>query len=599
MPRLRPLALRRLVALAVVIIGAIVFSVRLIDVQIVSAAQLNADALDKRGVPVSIPSVRGDIVDRNGVVLATTDERYDVQLSPRVARLNGGKFWREVTLPDGGIDTVQVTAEQAFGEIGAITGQSAEEIATIVDEALAENPKSDFAYVKRAVDLTTLNALKQLDIGWLTFDINHQRLSPTGAVGGNIVGFSGADGEPQAGIALSQQECLTGVDGEESYEKGADGVRLPGSVVVTKEAQNGGTIQLTLDIDLQYEAQQIINAQTSAAAAEWGLLTIMDAETGELVAVAEDYSVDPNDVSASDADRREARSFTWPYEPGSTYKAFTAAMLVDQGAANAATQHWTSYQASPEEGVYYSDAFVHEDMPWTLAGILVESSNVGITALGARVPEHTRYEYMQRLGLGEATDVGMPAESAGLLYDVADWDRQTSYATMFGQGLSSTIVQTASAYQAIANDGVRIPPSLVMGCTSPDGEVTEYERGEPVQVFSADTAAQTREMIEAVANEAWIADQLAIPGYRIGGKTGTAEQSDGEGGYRTDYVYTFAGMFPLEDPKYVAVATIAYPKAMHGTVAATRTWNAAAEATIRTFHLPPSSGAYQPLPLTY
>lgn len=599
MPKLRPLAVRRLVVLVAVILGAVIFAVRLVDVQLVSAAQLNEDALDKRAVPVTIPSMRGDIVDRNGAVLATTDERYDVQISPRIARLNGGKFWREISLPGGGIDTVQVTAEQAFEEIGAITGQSAEEIAKIVDDALAENPKSDFAYVKRAVDLTTLNALKQLDIGWMTFDINQQRLYPNGAVGGNLVGFASSEGEPQAGVELSQHECLVGVDGEESYEKGADGVRLPGSVVVTKEAQNGGTVELTIDRDLQYEAQQIINTQTDAAAAEWGLLTIMDAETGELVAVAEDYSVDPNDVGATDADRREARSFTWPYEPGSTYKAFTAAMLVDQGAANAATQNWTPYQASPEEGVYYSDAFVHEDMPWTLAGILVESSNVGTTALGSRVSEDKRYEYLQKFGIGEETDAGMPAESSGLLYPVSDWDRQTSYATMFGQGLSATIVQTASAYQAIANDGVRIPPSLVRSCTSPDGTVTEYPRGESVQVISADAASQTREMLEAVANEAWIADELAIPGYRIGGKTGTAEQSNGEGGYRTDYVYSFAGMFPIEDPKYVAVATIAYPKAMHGTVAATRSWNAAAEATIRTFHLPPSTGTYQPLPLTY
>ncbi len=597
MPKVRALAVRRVIAMVVVLIGAIVFTVRLVDVQIVSAPELNAEALDKRGVPVDIPSLRGDIVDRNGVVLATTDERYDVQLSPRLARWNDGKFWRPST--EEGVENVQITGEQAFEEMAAITGQTPEEIAKIVDDALAENPKSDFAYVKRAVDLTTLNALKKLDIPWVTFALNHQRAYPNGAVAGNLVGFAGSDGTPQAGIELSQDECLAGVDGEETYEKGADGVRLPGSVVVTRAAENGGTVQLTIDRDLQYEAQQAVNSIVQEADAEWSLLTIIDVETGELMAVAEDRSVDPNDVSATDADRRDARSFTTPYEPGSTFKTFTAATLLDQGAADASTQNLTPSAASPEEGVNFSDAFPHPDMPWTLAGILVESSNVGITALGARVDADTRYGYLQKFGIGEATDVGMPVESSGVLYDSSEWDAQTSYTTMFGQGLSATIVQTASAYQAIANDGVRIPPSLVKGCVAADGTVTEYPRGEPVQAISERTAAETKHMLEAVANEAWIAGDLAIPGYRIGGKTGTAEQSDGDGGYRTDYVYSFAGMFPIDDPKYVAVATVAYPKAMHGTLAAARTWNAAAKATIRTFHLPPSNGSYEPLPLTY
>jgi cell division protein FtsI (penicillin-binding protein 3) len=597
MPKLRPLAARRIVAMGMVLIGAIVFSVRLVDVQIMSAPQLNQDALDKRGVPVMIPSVRGDIVDRNGIVLATTEERYDVQLSPKNVRLNGGKFWRIVD--DGGIGTVQVTADEAFGEIGAITGQQPEDIATIVDEALEENPKSDFAYVKRGVDLTALNALKQLDIPWMTFDTNPQRVYPNGAVAGSIVGFIGAEGDPQAGVEFSQNECLVGVDGEENFEMGADGVRLPGSVVVTREAENGGTVKLTIDVDLQYEAQQALDSQVEKSTAEWGLLTILDARTGELLAVAEDRSVDPNNVSAADPERREARSFTWPYEPGSTSKVLTAAMLVDQGAANAGTQYLTPYAAEPEPGVVYSDAFVHDPMPWTLNGILVESSNVGITALGARVDEQARHDYLRKFGLGQETSAGMPLESGGMLADVTEWDRQTSYNTMFGQGFSTTIVQTASSYQAIANDGVRVPPTLVSSCTESDGTEIEHHGGEESRVISAEAAAQTVDMMENIANEAWIADELAISGYRLAGKTGTAEQGDGQGGYRSDYVYSFAGLFPADDPQFVIVSTIAYPKSQHGTIAATEAWNAAAKAVIRHTHLPPSNGAYQPLPITY
>lgn len=596
MPKMRPLAVRRLLAMGLVLAGAAVFTLRLVDVQVVSAQELNEEAYGKRGVPVTIPSVRGDILDRNGVVLATTDERYDVQLSPKNARLKG---WFDRPVDAESSDYERVTTEQAFEEIAEITGQSAEDIAAIVDDALDENPKSDFAYVIRAVDLTTLNALKALLIPWVTFATNHQRSYPNGAVAGNIVGFSGLEGEAQAGIELSQDECLTGIDGEETYERGADGVRLPGSVIVTRPAENGGTVQLTIDRDLQYEAQQAINSQVTSSGAEWGMITILDAKTAELLAVAEDYSVDPNDVDGVPADRREARSFTSPYEPGSSYKALTAAALIDQGVATPLTPNLTPDTLEPEPNVAFSDHFVHEPRPWTLTGILVQSSNVGISMLGSQLSAESRYDYLTNFGIGVETNTGMPVESAGLLRDPAEWDRQTNYNTMFGQGLSTTIVQTASAYQAIANDGLRIPPSIVKGCVDAAGTLNEFDSGDEVRVLSKQAAQDTQHMLEAVTQQEWILSPLSIPGYRLGGKTATAEQADGQGGYRSDYVYSFAGMLPMDDPQYVIVATVAFPKSGNGSMIATSTWNAAAKATIRTFHLPPSSGAYEPLPEEY
>ncbi len=597
MRRTRGRAARRLLAIAIVIVGAVVFAVRLVDLQLVSAAALNEEAADKRAVPIVIPSLRGDIVDREGRILATTDERYDVQLSPKNARLGGGKFWR---LDEGGVGTTQVTAEEAFAEIGAVTGQTAEEIAAIVDDALAENPKSDFAYVKRSVDLTTLNKLKALQIPWLTFDTNHARVYPNGAVAGNLIGFAGADSEPQAGVEFSQNECLTGVDGEESYERGADGVALPGSAVVNQQAVDGGTVALTIDLDLQYEAQQTINEKVADAGAEWGRLVIMDAQTGELVTVAEDGSVDPNDVDASDPTKREARSFVDPYEPGSTFKAITASALIDQGVASPSTPNLTPWTWEPEGAVRFNDSFQHEPMPWTLTGIMVNSSNVGISMLGSQLSEQTRYDYLRAFGIGESTAAGMPLEDSGLLYPPEQWDRQTSYNTMFGQGVSSTIVQTAGVYQAIANGGLRVPPSVVESCTASDGTVTEPDHGEPVQAVSSQTAASMMQVLETVVQKSWVSDYVSIPGYRIAGKTGTAEQADGQGGYRADYVHSFVGIFPAEAPRYVIAVSIAYPASGEaGAMAAVGAFKDAAEATIRTFHIPPSTGSFEPLADTY
>ena len=248
----------------------------------------------------------------------------------------------------------------------------------------------------------------------------------------------------------------------------------------------------------------------------------------------------------------------------------------------------------------FGDSFSHAPMPWTLTGILKESSNVGIATLGSVLPAETRYEYLQKFGVGTQTEAGMPLEDSGRLLPVDEWDPQTSYNTMFGQGLSTTIVQTAGAYQALANGGVRIPPAVVSGCTTPDGKTEKLDHGEEVRVVSEDTAAQVMQMLETVVGEGWYKDLIRIPGYRIAGKTGTAEQADGQGGYREDYVHSFAGIFPADDPQYVAVASIAFPSVSeNGGVAAINSFREAAEATIRTFHIPPSTGEYTPLPTEY
>lgn len=589
---------RNLVVFAIIMIAAFAFMVKLIDVQMISAAQMNEDSKEKRAVPITISSVRGDIVDRNGDVLATTDERYDVQLSPKNTRTAKGKEGK-FTRPDveRGAGTVTVTTQEAYAEIGAVTGQSAAEIKQIVDEALAENSKSDFAYVKRGVDLTQLQQLKELQIPWLTFASQHRRVYPNGAVGGNIVGFAGQDEVAQAGVELSQDECLAGTDGAETYERGADGVQLPGSVVQTKRAVNGGTVELTIDRDLQWAAQQTINEQTQNVGAEYGYLVIMDAKTGELLAVAEDDSVDPNDINASDPNKLNARSFVEPYEPGSTFKIITAAALLDQGMATPTSEVQAPSSWQPQDGVSFNDWFQHAPQDWTLTGTLVYSSNVGISMLGSKLSPDTRYDYLTKFGIGQATNAGMPLEDAGLLYDVADWDAQTSYATMFGQGLSSTIVQTATVYQTIANGGVRIPPSIVKGCTSSDGAVNTPDHGDKVRAISEQAATDTQKMLETIGADGLIKDTVRVPGYRIGGKTGTAEQSDGQGGYRSDFVYSFAGMFPMDDPQYVIVATVGYPHGGDGTIAAVTAFHDATESTIRKFHLPPSSGHYEKLPI--
>lgn len=589
--------LRRHITVVLVLLLAFVFSGKLFHIQVVQAAELNEISQNKRAVPFVIPSLRGDIVDRNGKVLATTDERYDVQLSPKNTKVNGGFFYRSAG--DTTIGTIKVTSEEAFAEIAEITEQDPQEIAEIVAQSLAENPNSDFAYVKRSVSLEQMNSLKKLAIPWLTFDYHFERSYPNGAVGGNLIGFAGLDEVPQAGVEMSQSECLAGTDGYETYERGADGVALPGSHVVREQSVPGGTVELTIDLDLQWQAQQIVNDHANRLGTEWLMAVLMDAKTGELIAISEDGSVDPGDVSASDPDKREARSFVSPYEPGSTFKALTVATLLEEGIATPDSQYLTPWTFSPEPGVQFSDWYVHGDEPWTLTGILVNSSNVGTAMMGTQLSADKRFEYMKKFGVGQPTHAGMPLEDTGLLYPPEEWDAQTSYNVTFGQGVSSTIIQTAGIYQTIANKGTRIPPSLVKGCLQADGSYVKNEPGESVRVVSENTAATTMRMLETLVDDSW-QEMFSIPGYRMAGKTGTGEQSDGQGGYREDYVHSFAGVFPADDPQYVVIASLGFPDVYStGTPGAVTVVREIAEATIRTMKVPPSSGTLSPYALHY
>ena len=581
---------RGTLALAIVLLIVGVFAIRLVDIQIVRAAELNEAAAGKRAVPVVTPSIRGDIVDRNGEVLASTELRYDVQLSPK----NVGSYYREE-----GLGTVEVTEQEAFEAIGAITGQTADEIAKIVADALEENPKSDFAYVKRSVDLAQLTALKKLAVPWVTFDHNPSRVYPSGAVGGNLVGFVGSENQAQSGVELSQDGCLAGKDGKATFERSADGVALPGSTVVQEEVENGGTVQLAIDRDLQWQVQQVVNAEAARMQAEWVMSVTMNVKTGEIVAIGEDNSVDPNNVSAAPAGKREARSYVAPYEPGSTFKTITAAALFDTGNATPMTQNLTPGVFTSPDGAKFYDSFSHGNLPFTMTGVMVQSSNIGISMLGSRLSNEQRYEYLRKFGIGESTNSGMPLEDSGMLASWDNWDAQTQYTTMFGQGVSSTIVQTAGVYQTIANGGVRIPPTLVTGCTTAAGKEIAHDPGKPVKVISPEAAATTTAVLENVAQQSWTAKWAAIPGYRVAAKTGTAEQPDGRGGYRKSFVHTYAGFYPAENPQFVTVFSVAHPAGGDGGVAASRGFKSVAEATIKAFHIPPSTGTAPTFPQQY
>ncbi|WP_210481673.1 penicillin-binding protein 2 [Naasia sp. SYSU D00948] len=577
---------RRIAASALALLAVLaVFLVRLIDIQVVHADSLNAEAEDKRSIPQTIMGVRGDIYDSTGVLLAQSVLRYDITASPRTAVKS------------------EVTPQQAAEQIAPITGQKPEELVAAIQSAVEKDPDSDFAYLSKAVDAAAFEQIRDLEIPWVYYQAKPARVYPNGAVAGNLVGFVGSENQAQAGIELSEDECLAGEDGSEVYERSADGVRIPGSTIVTQEAVNGDDIVLTIDSDLQWFTQQTLATYAQRWEAAWGTVVVQEVETGRLLAVADYPTVDPNNVSATadvDVSSLGSRAFTAPFEPGSTFKTLTAASLLDAGLATPNSEVVAPYRFTTPEGADVNDSTRHETWNLTLTGVLKESSNTGLAQLGLLMTRQQRYEYMQRFGFGARTEVGFGGEEGGDLNGGPDsWDAQTNLTTMFGQGLTVTAVQMASAYQAIGNEGVRMPVSLVQGCRAPDGTITDAPPTEGTRVISEQAARQTVDMLENVAGKGWLASQIEIPGYRLATKTGTAQHADGSGGYASTYIVSLAGLAPADDPKYVVSVTLADPVKMNTSGAAAPVFREIMTQVLKQYAVVPSGTSSPDLATNY
>ncbi len=570
---------RRRLVLAIVITFAIVavFAVRLVDIQLVRADQLNKDSLDKRAIAVTTYAPRGQIVDTNGVVLADSVTRFDITASPR----NVNAFKR--TAKDKTKTTV--TVQEAASEIAKITKQDQ----AAVYLALTKNPTSDYAVIIQAVDTATMRSVKNLGIPWIYFQSHPKRTYPDGSVAGNLVGFVGTDG-PQNGLEHSENQCLASTNGTSTYERGADGVQIPGSTVTTKQAKPGGTVRLTIDSDLQWFVQQAIAEQATAIGAQSATAIVLRVKDNAVMALADWPSVDPNDVNAtaSTGGPLGSKAFSDYYEPGSTMKAISAAMLIDSGAATPTTPGVTVPSAwTTPEGHTIHDATGHPTERLTLTGVLQQSSNVGISQLGIKVPQQTRYDYMKKFGLGQASAVDFQGESSRGITPLP-WNDVTKYDMLYGQGVAVTAVQLASAYQTLANGGVKLPLKLVESCTSANGAVSEVPSGAGTRVVSEQTAKTVVNMLESVVTGGELSKTLKIPGYRVAAKSGTAEVAQ-NGRYTSDRIVSLAGIAPAEDPQYVVLVTYTKPAIMKSSAAAAPTFHKIMSEVLTKYRVTPST----------
>ncbi|HET6270431.1 MAG TPA: penicillin-binding protein 2 [Arthrobacter sp.] len=562
------------------VVGGKLFLVQGLDVGGMAEAALN-----NRLTPIVLPAERGSILDSGGDILASSVIRYNIVVDQTV-NTKTESFPR---LDEGKDEIVKVSREQGISELAIVLGMATSD----VRDALTGNQR--YYIVAKDLKPDVEDRVSKLQIPGIVTEGTSKRVYPNGSVAGGIVGFLKDGTTGQAGLEQTQDEVLKGSPGKRLFEIGADGLRIPVGVDQLTPAVNGKDIRLTINSDLQYFAQQAIQTQRDKLSAEWGVIIVLDAKTGDIIAMADTDAPDPNDPGKADAPDRGVRAVTAAYEPGSVQKMITAAALIEEGKSSP-LEKFTIPATYSVAGQTFSDAFEHGTEDRTLAGILGWSMNTGTVMAGQRLSKEQRYDWLRKFGIGEATKIGLPAEAKGILTPADQWDGRQEYTVLFGQGVSQSTLQTVRAYQSIANDGVMLQPRLIDSYIDPDGTEHKVPAADPRRVVSKETAKQVRDILESAVTEGQI-KEAALDGYRVGAKTGTSQSpcDDGVSGF-CGYTASMIGMAPMDDPRFIVEVVLQRPKGSIYGITNGPVFRSVMSQTLRTFSIQPSAGQPARLP---
>lgn len=569
----RSLIRRHNAVLAVILAIVIVFAGRLVYVQALEGPRLAEDALNTRLSHSTIQAMRGDILDANGEVLATSVQRYNVGVNQLKVR----EF------------TAEIDGEEKEGAVAA-----AALLAPILDRDPAELGAdmvgdSTFAYIARGLTPEEWREVQALKIPGIEPEQTSERLYPNGNTAGNVLGYVGRDNEGLAGLELSFEDHLRGVPGSSVVEIGRTGQSIPTGLRETVPAEPGDTVHTTIDRDVQFRAQAIIDEAVDTYKASWGAMVVQEIDTGRILAIADSDAVDPNNYQASPPENRGSRAVQAAYENGSTGKLPTFAAAIDVGAVTPTTTFTTPERWTTPSGQTFSDADPHPTEEMTVAGILATSSNTGTVMIGDRISDEERYEYFRAFGMGERTGIELPGETPGILAPPESWDGRQRYTTMFGQGLAVNLVQNTAIAAALGNDGVYHAPRLVDGTTDATGRFHAAEVPEGRQVVSEETAAQMVTMMEGVVTQEGTGVLGQLEGYRLAGKTGTAQVPD-ENGNLTRTVANFVGVAPADDPQFAVGIVVYHPRhQVPSSIIAAPAFKEIAGYTLQHLGIPPST----------
>ena len=536
-------------------------------------AARSTDALT-RTLPL-LPS-RGDITDRNGLVLASTEAAVAITADPMLTRAKAA-------------------------EISALLARHLR-----ADHyqlyALLTKPNTRFVYLAKKVPALTYSKIAADLTSKRLYGVFREsdplRIYPSRAVGSTVIGYVDGNGRGKAGLERSMNAELAGVEGKESYESAPNGSKIPLGTSRITPAQNGISYQLTLDSELQWLAERRIASQVQKVRADSGFAISLDIKTGEILALANAPGYDSERPGAGDPQNLVNRSISNPYEPGSVQKVLTSAALLDSHTTTVQTRVKIPRRLS-SGGRQVKDAFEHGTLRYLMRGVIARSSNIGTILMTRQMRTQQLRDYLESFGLGAKTGVELPSESAGIL-PPASMPGYTRDQVAFGQAVSVTGIQEAAAIAGIVNGGRYQPPTVIKGATDADGRAVVVKRRPARQVVTPQTSAGVRDLMRAVVDSKNGRQNLSLPNYQSGGKTGTAQLSNEKCRCYRGYVTSYVGFAPLDDPRILTYVVVNNPRrGATGTAVAAPVFKDIMNFALPRYSVTPNTKQLKPLPTEY
>jgi cell division protein FtsI (penicillin-binding protein 3) len=520
------------------------FGARLFQLQGVDSKAYATRAAESGLVTIELPAKRGRILDRNGVPLAQSVAGLMIVADP----------------------TRTTPHAEAIAKI--LAERLDLDYFDLLAKLTKKNDDTRFVYVARRIPSTlassVMDELRKHEYAGLDTRSDPLRTYPAGDVGANLVGLIGEKNRDQAqgaGLELAFDKLLAGKDGSETYEVGG-GNRIPLGDNSRVSPVNGKDLKLTIDRDVQWYSQRVLREAVQTAKAKSGSAVVLDSRTGELLAFADYPSFDPNKPSKATKGLLNSKGMGDVYEPGSVEKVLTAASLLDAGKVTPTTRIKVPNQLQVLDRTIH-DWYEHDLERFTMAGVIARSSNIGTALAASQFTPPQLWSYLDKFGLGRRTDVGLPGETRGLLPPANTWSSLTRAQIAFGQGVSVNALQMATAVNAVANGGELVSPSLVEGrATTATGNDVGTDLTTRRRVVSAHAASQTARMMELVTTkDIGTAAGAGIEGYRVAGKTGTAQEVGGKCNCYKDggLAVSFAGFAPADKPRFTVYVVVKKP----------------------------------------
>jgi len=539
-------------------VASLLLSARLAYWQTVGRADLLSRATDQVHSDLVVPAQRGVIRDRNGAILATTVELQSLYAIPALMTDRDGTDLRPAVA----------------ASLAPILGEKPEVLRAAFESG------AEWLFVRRRLPEETAVRIAALHLAGLGFEMEPKRLYPNGAVGAQVLGFVNDDGVGQYGVEGRYAAELSGTPGRLAVARDPANRELALGLRTAVPATNGDDLSLTIDLAVQNAVERELAAVVEREKATGGAIVVLDPKDGAVLAIASSPTYDPAHVGSADAEALRNRAISWTYEPGSTMKAITVAAALDKGVVTPSTSYQdVGYAVIGGRKLCNAQCKVYG--PTTLTQILARSQNAGAVFVASKLGATDLNAYLASFGFGQRTGIDLSAETGGIVRPLAQWYPVDLGTISFGQGLSITPLQLATAYAAIANGGTLYRPYVVASRRAADGE----HRTAPVavrRVISEETSATLVTMLTTTVDNG-IANAASLPRYSVAGKTGTAQIPSDDGSYVDDaYISSFAGFVPAVDPRMVVVVVLERPQSkLLGTVPAMNTFKAIATDALR------------------